>query len=126
MGFRFGNGGLGTGRLVGSGGRSGNGGGTRVAGVDAGAGDGIDVDVDVGTGFRLGTRTVFRRYAVLSGGGNGVPGGGRGRPRPIGCSGVPSGRVVALDRESTVAPLANIPSPHFLAAAAAVPIDSDP
>jgi len=61
----------------------------------------------------------------LSGGGSGVPGGGRGRPRPIGCSGVPALSVPVTPSTVLFCSLLRLrtPQPHFFAAAVAFPID---
>lgn len=61
----------------------------------------------------------------FSGGGSGVPGGGRGRPLPIGWSGVPalSGLVAPSAELFGSALRLMTPQPHFFAAAVALPKD---
>lgn len=60
-----------------------------------------------------------------SGRGRGVPGGGSGRPRPIGCSGVPARSVPDVPSAAIFCSALRLrtPQPHFFAAAVAFPID---
>lgn len=70
--------------------------------------------------MRFGVEADLTLKLDLSGGGSGTPGGGNGRPRPIGWSNA-AGRSADLGGGGCSVRLKTL-MPHFLAAAAAVPI----